>query len=273
MSRLEGKIAIITGGARGTGEQTARLFADEGAKVVIGDVLEEEGRATAADIGDSARFVRLDVTDTESWKACVDETTSAFGLPNVLVNNAGLLHMEAFVDIDPARYEALWRVNLFGPFLGSQAVAKSMQRAGGGSIVNVASVDGLSAKNGLGAYVPTKWGLRGLTRVAALELGQMGIRVNAVCPEAGGPGMRKDIMPEGIDIDPMDTIAFTHGVIPYNRERPGIEIIRDIARMIVFLASDESLSCTGGDYPVDAGWTAGHRLKFNPGYKAEPLEG
>ena len=273
MSRLEGKIAIITGGARGTGEQTARLFADEGAKVVIGDVLEEEGRATAADIGDSARFMRLDVTDVESWQACVEETTSAFGLPNVLVNNAGLLHMEAFVDIDPARYEALWRVNLFGPFLGSQAVAKSMQQAGGGSIVNVASVDGLSAKNGLGAYVPTKWGLRGLTRVAALELGQMGIRVNAVCPEAGGPGMRKDIMPEGIDIDPMDTIAFTHGVIPYNRERPGIEIIRDIARMIVFLASDESLSCTGGDYPVDAGWTAGHRLKFNPGYKADPVEG
>jgi len=273
MSRLEGKIAIITGGARGTGEQTARLFADEGAKVVIGDVLEEEGRATAVDIGDPARFVRLDVTDPESWKACVEETRSAFGLPNVLVNNAGLLHMEAFVDIDPARYEALWRVNLFGPFLGSQAVAKSMQQAGGGSIVNVASVDGLSAKNGLGAYVPTKWGLRGLTRVAALELGQMGIRVNAVCPEAGGPGMRKDIMPEGIDIDPMDTIAFTHGAIPYNRERPGIEIIRDIARMILFLASDESLSCTGGDYPVDAGWTAGHRLKFNPGYKADPVEG
>ena len=273
MSRLEGKIAIITGGARGTGEQTARLFADEGAKVVIGDVLEEEGRATAADIGDAARFVRLDVTDPESWTACVDATIEAFGLPNVLVNNAGLLHMEAFVDIDPARYEALWRVNLLGPFLGSQAVAKAMQQAGGGSIVNVSSVDGLSAKNGLGAYVPTKWGLRGLTRVAALELGQMGIRVNAVCPEAGGPGMRKEIMPEGLDIDPIDTLAFTHGAIPHNQQRPGVEIIRDIARMIVFLASDESLSCTGADYPVDAGWTAGHRLKFNPGYKAEPVEG
>ncbi|MBB85466.1 MAG: 3-alpha-hydroxysteroid dehydrogenase [Deltaproteobacteria bacterium] len=273
MSRLEGKIAIITGGARGTGEQTARLFADEGAKVVIGDVLEEEGQATAADIGDAALFVRLDVTDPESWAACVDATIEAFGLPNVLVNNAGLLHMEAFVDIDPARYEALWRVNLLGPFLGSQAVAKAMQQAGGGSIVNVSSVDGLSAKNGLGAYVPTKWGLRGLTRVAALELGQMGIRVNAVCPEAGGPGMRKEIMPEGLDIDPIDTLAFTHGAIPHNQQRPGVEIIRDIARMIVFLASDESLSCTGADYPVDAGWTAGHRLKFNPGYKAEPVEG
>jgi len=182
------------------------------------------------------------------------------------VNNAGLLHMQALLEIDPARFEQLWRVNLLGPFLGMQAVAETMQGAGGGSIVNVASVDGLSAKNGLGAYVPTKWGLRGLTRVAALELGQLGIRVNAVCPEAGGPGMRRDLLPEGVD--PMDTIAFTHGVIPHNRARPGIEIIRDIARMIVFLASDESLSCTGADYPVDAGWTAGHRLKYNPGYKA-----
>lgn len=273
MPRLEGKIAIVTGGARGTGEQTARLFADEGAKVVIGDVLEAEGRATAADIGDAARFVRLDVTDPESWQGAIDATIEAFGLPTVLVNNAGLLHMQSFVDIAPERYEQLWRVNLFGPFLGCKAIARVMQRAGGGSIVNVSSVDGLSAKNGLGAYVPTKWGLRGLTRVAALELGQMGIRVNTVCPEAGGPGMRKDQMPPGIDIDPMDTLAFTHGVIPHNRTRPGLEIIRDIARMILFLASDESLSCTGADYPVDAGWTAGHRLKFNPGYKAEPLEG
>ena len=267
MSRLEGKIAIITGGARGTGEQTARLFADEGAKVVIGDVLEEEGAATAADIGEAASFVRLDVTDPESWKDCIEHTVATFGAPTVLVNNAGLLHMEAFVDIDPAKYEQLWRVNLFGPFLGMQAVTDAMQSAGGGSIINVSSVDGLSAKNGLGAYVPTKWGLRGLTRVAALELGQRGIRVNTVCPEAGGPGMRKEFIPDSID--PMDTLSFTHGVIPHNQKRPGIEIIRDIARMILFLASDESLSCTGADYPVDAGWTAGHRLKFNPGYKAD----
>ncbi len=267
MSRLAGKIAIVTGAARGTGEQTARLFANEGAKVVIADVLEEEGEATAQDIGESASFVRLDVTDVESWKACLSHTEETFGLPNVLVNNAGLLHMEALLDIDPARYETLWRVNQLGPFLGMQAVARPMQAAGGGSIINVSSVDGLSAKNGLGAYVPTKWGLRGLTRVAALELGQRGIRVNAVCPEAGGPGMRREFTPASID--PIDTLAFTHDAIPHNQKRPGIEIIRDIARMILFLASDESLSCTGADYPVDAGWTAGRRLKFNPGYKAE----
>jgi len=267
MSRLEGKIAIITGSARGTGEQAARLFVDEGARVVIADVLEDEGRAVAADLGESAVFERLDVTDEGSWSNVVARTVEAFGKPTVLVNNAGLLHMEALLEIELAVVERLWRVNQLGPFLGCKAVARVMQDAGGGSIVNVCSVDGLSAKNGLGAYVPTKWGLRGLTRVAAIELGQRGIRVNAVCPEAGGPGMRREFTPDSID--PMDTLAFTHDMIPHNQTRPGIEIIRDIARMILFLASDESLSCTGGDYPVDAGWTAGRRLKFNPGYKAD----
>ncbi len=267
MSRLAGKVALITGAARGTGEQTARLFAAEGARVVLADILEDEGRATAQDIGDAAHFERLDVTDPASWRHVVERTIEVFGPPTVLVNNAGLLLIKALVEIDPADVERLWRVNQLGPFLGMQAVAPAMRSAGGGSIVNVSSVDGLSAKNGLGAYVPTKWALRGLTRVAALELGQMGIRVNAVCPEAGGPGMRREFTPESID--PMDTLAFTHDTIPHNQKRPGIEIIRDIARMILFLASDESLSCTGADYPVDAGWTAGRRLKFNPGYKAD----
>jgi 3alpha(or 20beta)-hydroxysteroid dehydrogenase len=266
-SRLEGKVALITGAARGTGEQTARLFVEEGAKVVIADVLTEEGRAVAQDLGDSAAFVGLDVTDEASWSAAIDETTVRFGPPTVLVNNAGLLHIRALVETDAADVERLWRVNALGPFLGTKAVAKVMHAAGGGSIVNVSSVDGLSVKNGLAAYAPTKWALRGLTRVSAIELGQMGIRVNVVCPEAGGPGMRREFTPESID--PMDTLAFTHGVIPHNRTRPGIEIIRDIARMILFLASDESLSCTGADYPVDAGWTAGRRLKYQPGYSVD----
>jgi len=183
------------------------------------------------------------------------------------VNNAGLLHIEALLDTSAADVERLWRVNQLGPFLGMKAVASAMREAGGGSIVNVSSVDGLSSKNGVAAYASTKWGVRGLTRVAALELGQLGIRVNTVCPEAGGPGMRRPFTPDGID--PLDTLAFTHDVIPHNRARTGIDIIRDIAHMILFLASDESLSCTGADYPVDAGWTAGRRMKFQPGYKAD----
>lgn len=267
MSRVEGKVAIVTGSARGTGEETARLLCNEGAKVVVADVLEEQGAAVAADLGSDAHFVRLDVTNEESWANCVGETTERFGAPTVLVNNAGLLHIAALIETEADDVERLWRVNQLGPFLGMKAVALAMQGAGGGSIVNVASVDGLSAKNGLAAYASTKWGLRGLTRVAALELGQRGIRVNTVCPEAGGPGMRRPFTPDSID--PMDTLAFTHDVIPNNQKRPGIEIIRDIARMILFLASDESLSCTGSDYAVDAGWTAGKRLRFQPGYTAD----
>jgi 3alpha(or 20beta)-hydroxysteroid dehydrogenase len=267
MGRVEGKVAIVTGAARGTGEQTARLLVEEGARVMIADVLEDEGRAVAAELAEGAHFERLDVTDEASWANVVEQTEARFGAPTVLVNNAGLLHMQALVETSAADVERLWRVNQLGPFLGMKAVARVMQRAGGGSIVNVASVDGLSSKNGICAYAPTKWGLRGLTRVAALELGQMGIRVNVVCPEAGGPGMRRPYTPDAIE--PLDTLAFTHDVIPHNRVRPGLEIIRDIARMILFLASDESLSCTGADYPVDAGWTAGRRMKFQPGYKAD----
>ncbi len=265
--RVAGKVAIVTGAARGTGEATARLLHREGARVVVGDVLEEPGRAVADDLGDSGHFVRLDVSSEESWAGCVTETIERFGPPTVLVNNAGLLHIEALVDIRAEDVERLWRVNQLGPFLGMKAVARPMQSAGGGSIVNVASVDGLSAKNGLAAYAPTKWALRGLTRVASLELGQRGIRVNTVCPEAGGPGMRRPFTPDSID--PMDTLAFTHDVIPHNQKRSGEEIIGDIARMILFLASDESLSCTGADYPVDAGWTAGKRLRYQPGYEAD----
>lgn len=267
MSRVDGKVAIVTGAARGTGEQTARLLAAEGAQVVIADVLEPEGKAVAEEIGAAARFERVDVTDEASWVRLIEETTASVGAPTVLVNNAGLLHMDALVDTKAEDVERLWRVNQLGPFLGMKTIARTMQAAGGGSIVNVASVDGLSAKNGLSAYVATKWALRGLTRVAALELGQMGIRVNVVCPEAGGPVMRRPFTPDAID--PADTLAVTHGVIPHNQQRPSIEIVRDIARMILFLASDESLSCTGADYAVDAGWTAGRRLKFQPGYKPD----
>lgn len=271
MSRVAGKVAIITGASRGTGEQTARMFAAEGAKVVIADVLEDEGNAVADDLNsqkaDSALFVRLDVTSEESWNACVKATEAKFGGPTVLVNNAGLLHMAALVDTEPEVVERLWRVNQLGPFLGIRAVTRSMEKAGGGSIINVSSVDGIFAKNGLAAYASTKWGLRGLTRVAALELGQRGIRVNAVCPEAGGPGMRRPFTPDSID--PINTLAFAHDVIPHNSQREGIELIRDIARMILFLGSDESLSCTGADYPVDAGYSCGKRMKFNPGFSAD----
>jgi 3alpha(or 20beta)-hydroxysteroid dehydrogenase len=259
-ARLSGKVALITGAARGTGEQTARLFAAEGARVVIGDVLESEGRAVAQSLGDAAHFVRLDVTDAASWANAVQEAQGRFGALHVLVNNAGLLHRGPLEETTPEVFERLFRVNQLGPFLGIRAAAPALRAAGGGSIVNISSIDGLMAHNNLSAYVSTKWALRGLTRVAALELGVHGIRVNAVCPEVGGPAMRAPYVPPGIDAEKI--LAVTHDVIPYNRTREPVELIRDVARMVLFLASDESLSCTGADYPVDAGGSAGRRTKY-----------
>ena len=260
MNRLEGKVALVTGAARGTGEQIARMFAGEGARVVLADVAEEAGRAVAKQIGDSAHFVRLDVSDEAGWQQAVAETRERFGKLNVLVNNAGLLHIASLVKTTQEAFDRLYRVNQLGPFLGMKAAAPALAAAGGGSIVNIASIDALSAKNGIVAYAGTKWALRGMTRVAALELGRLGIRVNTVCPEVGGPAMRAPYVPAGID--PEKILAYAHGVIPYNRKREPVELIRDVARMALFLASDESLSCTGADYAVDAGGTAG---------KLEPL--
>lgn len=260
--RVEGKVVLVTGAARGTGEQTARLLVDEGARVVVADILDEPGEAVAADLGDAGCFVHLDVSSESSWSSAIDAAVSRFGGLDALVNNAGLFRMEALEDTPLEGFERLIRVNQIGPFLGMRAAVPAM-KARGGSIVNISSVDGLSAKNGLVAYASTKWALRGMTRVAALELGKYGIRVNAVCPEAGGPEMRAPYVPEGID--PAATLAFTHKLLAYQQGREPIELIRDIARMVVFLVSDDALSCTGADYPVDAGWTAGRHLSFNPG--------
>ena len=263
MGRLDGKVAMVTGAARGTGEQTARLFAAEGARVAIADVQEELGRSVADDLGDAAVFVKLDVTDEASWAAAMEDVVGRWAGLDALVNNAGVLHMAALEDTEVADFERLVRVNQLGPFLGMRAAVAPMRDSGGGSIVNISSVDGLTTKNGVMAYAATKWALRGMTRVAAIELGKYGIRVNAVCPEAGGPEMRAPYVPDGID--PAQTLAFMHKLLPYQKEREPIELVRDIARMVLFLASDESRSCTGADYPVDAGWTAGKYDRFSPG--------
>jgi 3alpha(or 20beta)-hydroxysteroid dehydrogenase len=226
-----------------------------GARVMIGDLLEAEGEAVAKDLGAAAAFVRLDVSSEADWTRAVERTLARFGGLSVLVNNAAILDMKPLEETTLADFERHVRVNQIGPFLGMRAVLPALKAAGGGSIVNVSSVDGLSAKPHIVAYAATKWAVRGMTRVAALEFGKHGIRVNTVCPEVGGPAMRAPYVPAGIDVE--KTLAFAHGIIPYQRSREPIELVRDVARMILFLASDESLSCTGGDYPVDAGWTAG----------------
>lgn len=263
MARLEGKVAIVTGSARGTGAATARLFASEGARVVLADVNREGGEAVAKEIGDSACFVETDVGSEEAWSRCVAEAEARFGPPGVLVNNAALLHLAALEDTQTADLERLLRVNTLGAFNGIRAVLPAMKRAGGGSIVNVSSIDGLAAKNGVAAYATTKWALRGLSKVAAVELGKYGVRVNVVCPEAGSPDMIAPYMPPGADFEKID--AGAHRILAYQKDRKNADRLGDVARMILFLASDESLSCTGADFAVDSGYTMGRILPGVPG--------
>ncbi len=262
---MKGRVALITGAARGTGEVTARLFADEGAKVVVADVNEASGTKVAAEIGErgEAQFVRLDVTDETSWRSAVAEAVKRFGKLDTLVNNAGILHMAAIGDTTVEDYERVFAVNQKGVFLGMKSAAPAIQEAGGGSIVNVSSIDGVQAKTGLVAYAASKWAVRGMTRVAALELGKHGIRVNAVCPEAGSGDMIKPYLPEGVGADlPRQ---YEHRLLSHQRTRETADFLGDIAKAILYFASDDSLTCTGTDLVLDSGITAGKRVKGAPG--------
>ena len=260
---LDGKVALVTGSARGTGEATARLFAEEGARVVVADLLEERGRAVAKDLGDSALFVPLDVGSESSWESAVSAALERFGRLDVLVNNAAVLHIAALEDTTLESYERVVRVNQTGTFLGMRAVIEAMRQVGRGSIVNISSVDGRRGQNGLIAYASSKWAVRGMTRVAAIELGRFGIRVNAVCPEAGSGEMIAPFVPEGVDIEKV--ASFGQPRLSTKKGRSLSDLIRDVARMVLFLASDESASCTGADFQVDGGNTAGHHRRGLPG--------
>jgi len=259
LDRLGGKVAIVTGAARGTGEAVARRFVAEGARVVVADVLEEAGAAVAGSLGETACFQRLDVSEAADWERGVGETLRRFGRLDVLVNNAAVLHMAAIVDTQPEDFLRVVRVNQLGTFLGVRAVVGAMRAAGGGSIVNVSSVDGLRGQNGVVAYASTKWAVRGITRVAALELGRFGIRVNAVCPEAGSAQMVAPYAPPGVDV--AKVLPHMQPALGYQRTRSLAELLDDVANVILFLASDESRSCTGADFPCEGGNTAGRIVK------------
>jgi 3alpha(or 20beta)-hydroxysteroid dehydrogenase len=241
--RLEGKVAIISGGARGQGAAEARLFAAEGAKVVIGDVLDDEGRQTAKELGDAVAYTHLDVTDEAGWQAAVDETEALHGPVSVLVNNAGVLSWGPLDKIPLEEFERVMRINVTGVFLGMKTVAASMERAGGGAIVNTSSTSGLTGLPYLGAYVASKWAVRGLTKTAAIDLGTKGIRVNSVHPG-------------GIDT-PM--IAGTGSDAPFYRRLPVSRMgtADEVARAVLFLASDEASYTTGAELAVDGGATCG----------------
>ena len=254
MGRLANKVAIVTGAAQGMGEATARLFVEQGARVVIGDVLTEAGQKLADELGEAAVFSPMDVSSEADWDTAMGRALE-FGPPTVLVNNAAILHMAALTETTAEDFQRVLEVNLLGSFHGIRAVLPHMKDAGGGSIINVSSVDGLRSSPGLSAYSSSKWALRGLTKNAAIELGQYGIRVNSVHPGGiytamGGKGRTSE----------EDMNKYTYSQLPI----PRVGHPHEVAQVSLFLASDESSYCTGSEFVADGGWFAGLRLSGMP---------
>lgn len=258
--RLQGKVAIVTGGARGTGAEIARQFVAEGARVGIADIRVDQGSALAAELGEAAIFVRCDVSDREDWVQLLGHVRAVHGEPSVLVNNAAVLDMQPLERVSEEDMTRLFRINQLAPVLGIQTVLPSMRTLGHGSVINIGSTDGVVGSDmGLIAYGSTKFALRGITRIAALELGRHAIRVNCIIPDSGNIEMSSPFLPAGEDHDEM----MRRHVEQILKPPPwvhGFNRLQEIARMAVFLASDESSGCTGGDFPVDGGYIAGRRF-------------
>ena len=238
--RLAGKVALITGAARGQGEADARLFVREGARVVLTDVLDDLGRAVADDLGDAALYLPLDVGDEDAWATTVEGAVDAFGALHVLVNNAGIHHRTPIEHETTDAFDRVLRINLYGAFFGIRAVVPAMETAGGGSIVNVSSLAGMRSFAGGAAYGASKWGLRGLTKVAALDLGKYGIRVNSVHPgPIWTPMLEEQVPREG----------------PHLASQPIARMgtPEEAASLVLFLASDESAYITGAEHVIDGG--------------------
>ncbi|WP_431774800.1 SDR family NAD(P)-dependent oxidoreductase [Streptomyces cucumeris] len=257
MGKLDGRVVLITGAARGQGEQEARLFAAEGARVVLGDVLDEQGEALAKELGEErARYVRLDVGREEDWAAAVAAAKDAFGAVDGLVNNAGILRFNELTGTPLEEYLTVVRVNQVGAFLGMRAVAPELAAAGGGTIVNTASYVALTGMAFLTSYAATKAAIVGMTRVAAMELADRGIRVNAMCPGAIDTPMTNPAQLDP-DADPAEASAAVDEL--YRKLVPMGRIGRpeEVARLALFLSSDDSSYITGQPFVVDGGWLSG----------------
>jgi 3alpha(or 20beta)-hydroxysteroid dehydrogenase len=248
--RLAGKVALITGAARGQGEAEARRFVAEGASVLLTDVLDEQGEAVAADLGSSAAYRHLDVTSEEEWIEAVAAAEELFGPLSILVNNAGILDFAPIHKQDVARFRMVLDVNLVGTMIGIKTVAPSMKRAGGGSIINISSNAGIVGLPSASAYVASKWAVRGLSKSAALDLGSIGVRVNSVHP--GG------ILTPMTDFEGSADSNWAKA-LPLGRMGQSEEV----ANVVTFLASDEASYVTGAEWSVDGGATSGDRGIFS----------
>lgn len=249
--RLAGKIAIVTGAARGIGAATAEAFVAEGARVLLADKRDALGLEVTQRINErspgQADYRSLDVTSEDAWANAVSRAAEIFGGVDVLVNTAGIIRVQPLADSDAATFRKVLDTNLVGPFLGMRAVISAMERRGGGSIINFSSPQGIEGRHGMPAYTASKFGIRGLTKTAAIELGERGIRVNSVVP---GPTRTEMTQRKGWTTEDYNAAYRDY---PLGRMAAPAEI----ATVCVFLASDESSFSTGADYVVDGGVTAG----------------
>ena len=248
--RLVGKVAVISGGARGMGASEAQLFLDEGAKVVITDVLDEAGKQTAQRLspdGSRCMFLHHDVTNEEDWASVVAETVSAFGQIDILINNAGIFERGSILDTPLKDFQRTIDINLTGVFLGMKAVAPHMVQRKTGSIVNISSVAGLAGTPGFVAYGASKWAVRGMTKGVAKELAPFGVRVNSI-----HPGIIDTPMLQTFDEAGEGVREAVRTRIPLGYEAEPIHV----ARLALYLASDDSAYSTGSEFIVDGGWSA-----------------
>ncbi|WP_292991322.1 glucose 1-dehydrogenase [Mycobacterium sp.] len=239
-ARLAGKVAVVSGGARGMGASHVRALVDEGAKVVFGDILDADGEAVAKDVGGAAGYVHLDVTRPDDWQRVIAAAVEDFGGVDILVNNAGIINVGMIEDYELSEWQRILDINLTGVFLGIQAVVPTMKAAARGSIINISSIEGMAGTVACHGYTATKFAVRGLTKSTAMELGPSGIRVNSI-----HPGLIKTPMTEWVPEDIFQT-ALGRAAEP-----------REVSSLVVYLASDESSYSTGSEFVVDGGCTAG----------------
>jgi 3alpha(or 20beta)-hydroxysteroid dehydrogenase len=247
--QLQGKTAIVTGGARGIGAAMSQLFVSEGASIVIADLLDDEGTALSSKLGDQCSFVHHDVTDESSWEQVLVHCTAIFGPPDILVNNAGVMVVGTLEQASVADFTKAFSVNLIGAFLGIRTMIAPMRENGGGSIVTLSSVVGYSGNVGMAAYAASKAGNIALVRSAAMELGPMGIRVNSIVPGGIDTPMHP-VSGEGLDVDAI------YARIPAGR----IGTPEEVAALALFLASPASSYVSGAQFLVDGGMSAGPLL-------------